>query len=132
MPRCGSILQAGTCQILSLAENPRWSRVWQFCPPTYTFLRYKPPITLQENIERKPCTAVSTHIFTYTNNTLMEEGKPGKPEQYNSKDTHKKIFTYFFLLELIANDALVDRGVPFLTLVNAKYFFVSPPHKSTL
>ena len=29
MPRCGSILQAGTCQILSLAENPRWSRVWQ-------------------------------------------------------------------------------------------------------
>ena len=24
-----SILQAGTCQILSLAENPRWSRVWQ-------------------------------------------------------------------------------------------------------
>ena len=29
IPRCGSILQAGTCQILSLAENPRWSRVWQ-------------------------------------------------------------------------------------------------------
>ena len=29
MPRCGSILQAGTCQILSLAKNPRWSRVWQ-------------------------------------------------------------------------------------------------------
>ena len=29
MPLCGSILQAGTCQILSLAENPRWSRVWQ-------------------------------------------------------------------------------------------------------
>ena len=28
MPR-GSILQAGTFQILSLAENPRWSRVWQ-------------------------------------------------------------------------------------------------------
>ena len=25
----GSILQAGTCQILSLAENPRCSRVWQ-------------------------------------------------------------------------------------------------------
>ena len=30
MPRCGSILQADTCQILSLAENPRWSRVWQY------------------------------------------------------------------------------------------------------
>ena len=30
MPRCGSILQAETCQILSSAENPRWSRVWQF------------------------------------------------------------------------------------------------------
>ena len=30
MPLCGSILQAGTCQILSLAENPRWSRVWQY------------------------------------------------------------------------------------------------------
>ena len=30
MPRCGSILQAGTCQILSLAEYPRWSRVWQW------------------------------------------------------------------------------------------------------
>ena len=29
MPLCGSILQVGTCQILSLAENPRWSRVWQ-------------------------------------------------------------------------------------------------------
>jgi len=29
MPLCGSILQAGTCQILTLAENPRWSRVWQ-------------------------------------------------------------------------------------------------------
>ena len=29
MPRCGSILQTGTCQILSIAENPRWSRVWQ-------------------------------------------------------------------------------------------------------
>ena len=25
----GSILQAGTCQILSLTEKPRWSRVWQ-------------------------------------------------------------------------------------------------------
>ena len=30
MPHCGSILQAGTCQIFSLAENPRWSRVWQY------------------------------------------------------------------------------------------------------
>ena len=29
VPLRGSILQAGTCQILSLAENPRWSRVWQ-------------------------------------------------------------------------------------------------------
>ena len=29
IPLRGSILQAGTCQILSLAENPRWSRVWQ-------------------------------------------------------------------------------------------------------
>ena len=25
IPLCGSILQAETCQILSLAENPRWS-----------------------------------------------------------------------------------------------------------
>ena len=25
LPLCGSILQAGTCQIFSLAENPRWS-----------------------------------------------------------------------------------------------------------
>ena len=30
IPLRGSILQAGTCQILSLAENPRWSRVWQY------------------------------------------------------------------------------------------------------
>ena len=30
MPLHGSILQVGTCQILSLAENPRWSRVWQY------------------------------------------------------------------------------------------------------
>ena len=29
IPLRGSILQAETCQILSLAENPRWSRVWQ-------------------------------------------------------------------------------------------------------
>ena len=27
---CGSVLQVGTCQILSLAENPRCSRVWQY------------------------------------------------------------------------------------------------------
>ena len=31
IPLRGSILQARTCQILSLAENPRWSRVWQYC-----------------------------------------------------------------------------------------------------
>ena len=30
IPLCGSILQAGTCQILSLAENLRGSRVWQY------------------------------------------------------------------------------------------------------
>ena len=30
LPLCGYILQAGTCQILSLAENPRWSRVCQY------------------------------------------------------------------------------------------------------
>ena len=32
-PLCGSILQAGTCQTLSLAENPidgAESRVWQY------------------------------------------------------------------------------------------------------
>ena len=29
LPLRGSILQAGPCKILSLAENPRWSRVWQ-------------------------------------------------------------------------------------------------------
>ena len=29
VPFRGSILQAETCQIFSLAENPRWSRVWQ-------------------------------------------------------------------------------------------------------
>ena len=29
MPRFDSILQAAMCQILSLVENPRWSRVWQ-------------------------------------------------------------------------------------------------------
>ena len=30
MPFQGSILQAGTFQIFSCAENPRWSRVWQY------------------------------------------------------------------------------------------------------
>ena len=30
LPLCGSILQAETCQTLSIAENPRWSRVWQY------------------------------------------------------------------------------------------------------
>ena len=29
LPLRGSILQVETCQIFSLAENPRWSRVWQ-------------------------------------------------------------------------------------------------------
>ena len=29
-PLRGSILQAGTCQILRLAETPRRSRVWQY------------------------------------------------------------------------------------------------------
>ena len=29
IPLRGSILQVETCQIFSLAENPRWSRVWQ-------------------------------------------------------------------------------------------------------
>ena len=29
MPRCGSILQARTCKILSFAKNLRWGRVWQ-------------------------------------------------------------------------------------------------------
>ena len=31
LPLRGSILQVETCQIFSLAENPRWSRVWQYC-----------------------------------------------------------------------------------------------------
>ena len=30
IPFCGFILQAGTCNILSLAEFPRWSQVWQY------------------------------------------------------------------------------------------------------
>ena len=33
MPLYVSILQARTCQILSLAENPRWSRVWLLTIP---------------------------------------------------------------------------------------------------
>ena len=36
LPLRGSILQAGTCQILSLAENPRWSRVWQQEPQEFS------------------------------------------------------------------------------------------------
>ena len=44
MPLCGSILQAAICQILSLAENPRWSRVWQkyrISPTFWHFLALK-------------------------------------------------------------------------------------------
>ena len=41
MPHCGSILQAGTCQILSLADNPRWSRVWQLMKTTKPNTKYK-------------------------------------------------------------------------------------------
>ena len=37
-PHCGSILQAGTCQISSLAENPRGSRVWQYLD--YNFISH--------------------------------------------------------------------------------------------
>ena len=35
IPLRGSILQAETCKILSLAENPRWSRVWQYALACY-------------------------------------------------------------------------------------------------
>ena len=31
MPVRDSILQVWTCKIFSIAENPRWSRVWQYC-----------------------------------------------------------------------------------------------------
>ena len=41
MPLRGSILQVGTCQILSLAENPRWSRVWQFCKTKNNWCTYQ-------------------------------------------------------------------------------------------
>ena len=44
MPLCGSILQVGTCQILSLAQNPRWSRVWQ-------------------NPKDKPCISVASYGY---------------------------------------------------------------------
>ena len=38
-------LQAATCQILSFAENPRWSRVWQ-----YVKVRHKTDATLYTDI----------------------------------------------------------------------------------
>ena len=54
-PLCGSILQAGTCQILSLAESPRWSRVWQqmkqaelnliYCSPCVTWPALTRPVS---------------------------------------------------------------------------------------
>ena len=40
MPRCGSILQAGTCQIFSIAGNPRWSRVWQLVRQMMSIMIY--------------------------------------------------------------------------------------------
>ena len=36
MPLRGSILQAGNCQILSFAEIPRRSRVWQYVPISHS------------------------------------------------------------------------------------------------
>ena len=40
-PPHGSILQAETCYILSLAENPRWSRVWQLSKMIDVFYFFK-------------------------------------------------------------------------------------------
>ena len=42
---CGAILQDRTCKILSQAENPRWSQVWQYtqklaCRSSSTILDY--------------------------------------------------------------------------------------------
>ena len=37
IPLRGSILQVATCQILSLAENPRWSPVWQYVTTVQLF-----------------------------------------------------------------------------------------------
>ena len=44
MHLCCSILQAGTCKIFSLAENPRWSRVWQY--GTLNTIQTKPHQTI--------------------------------------------------------------------------------------
>ena len=48
MSHCGSILQAETCQILSLAENPRWSRVWQYFISAKRLLRKQLPLKGQK------------------------------------------------------------------------------------
>ena len=38
MPLCASILHHETCQILSVAENPRWCQVWQYSQTYYYIL----------------------------------------------------------------------------------------------
>ena len=50
-PLCSSILQVGTCQIFSLAENPRWSRVWQKSHNlSFTISHYCNNMSLSERI----------------------------------------------------------------------------------
>ena len=53
----GSILQAGTCQIFSLAENLRWSRVWQYSyrsTPNFTLHFNSFNQTYFQNIRARP------------------------------------------------------------------------------
>ena len=59
---CGSILQAGTCQILSLAENPRWSRVWQYGSYYFLgFLMYLHMVTLTYLFSLQMRKSISDH-----------------------------------------------------------------------
>ena len=41
IPLCGSLLQVETCQILRIAENPRWSPVWQYNHIWFIFIVFK-------------------------------------------------------------------------------------------
>ena len=92
VPLRGSILQAETCQILSLAENPRWSRVWQNSEDLKEHLS-KCEIYVCDNSGCKKVFDNSTTVKEH----IKEMHKKGSPEHYSfsyyichSKDPSEK------------------------------------------
>ena len=73
MPLHGSILQAGTCQILSLAENPIWSRVWQNVYRHNWSLLHPPLVEIATIISTPKLGCQRTQMIFLTSLALQQE-----------------------------------------------------------